>query len=141
MVRSACGLPLPATRHLTRGFERAHSWAVDAHKWLNVPYDAAMAIVADSDTHVAAMSLAGAYLVVDPGQRDNTNYVPESATRSRRTCLCGHPIAGPRRCRGTDRTQLRPGTADGRPAGGDSWREGPQRRRSQPGVGAAAGRR
>jgi glutamate/tyrosine decarboxylase-like PLP-dependent enzyme len=73
----------PATRHLTRGVERADSWAVDAHKWLNVPYDAAMAIVADSDTHVAAMSLAGAYLVVDPGQRDNTNYVPESSRRAR----------------------------------------------------------
>jgi len=73
----------PATRHLTRAVERADSWAVDAHKWLNVPYDAAMAIVADSDTHVAAMSLAGAYLVVDPGQRDNTNYVPESSRRAR----------------------------------------------------------
>jgi glutamate/tyrosine decarboxylase-like PLP-dependent enzyme len=73
----------PATRHLTRGVERADSWAVDAHKWLNVPYDAAMAIVADSDTHVAAMSLAGAYLVADPGQRDNTNYVPESSRRAR----------------------------------------------------------
>lgn len=73
----------PATRHLTRGVERADSWAVDAHKWLNVPYDGAMAIVADADAHVAAMSLAGPYLVVDPGQRDNTNYVPESSRRAR----------------------------------------------------------
>jgi glutamate/tyrosine decarboxylase-like PLP-dependent enzyme len=73
----------PATRHLTRGVERANSWAVDAHKWLNVPYDAAMAIVADPDAHVAAMNLAGPYLVADPGQRDNTNYVPESSRRAR----------------------------------------------------------
>ena len=73
----------PATRHLTRGVERADSWAVDAHKWLNVPYDGAMAIVADPDTHVAAMGLAGPYLVADPGQRDNTNYVPESSRRAR----------------------------------------------------------
>jgi glutamate/tyrosine decarboxylase-like PLP-dependent enzyme len=72
----------PATRHLTRGIERADSWAVDAHKWPNVPYDAGMAIVADPDTHVAAMSLAGPYLVGDPGQRDNTNYVPESSRRA-----------------------------------------------------------
>jgi glutamate/tyrosine decarboxylase-like PLP-dependent enzyme len=73
----------PGTRHLTAGVERADSWAVDAHKWLNVPYDGAMAIVANADAHVAAMSLAGPYLVADPGQRDNTNYVPESSRRAR----------------------------------------------------------
>jgi glutamate/tyrosine decarboxylase-like PLP-dependent enzyme len=73
----------PATRHLTTGVDRADSWAVDAHKWLNVPYDGAMAIVADSDAHLAAMSLAGPYLVADAGQRDNTNYVPESSRRAR----------------------------------------------------------
>jgi glutamate/tyrosine decarboxylase-like PLP-dependent enzyme len=73
----------PATRNLTRGVERADSWAVDAHKWLNVPYDSAMAIVADPDAHLAAMRLAGPYLVADPGQRDNTNYVPESSRRAR----------------------------------------------------------
>jgi glutamate/tyrosine decarboxylase-like PLP-dependent enzyme len=73
----------PAMRHLTADIERADSWAVDAHKWLNVPYDGAMAIVADPDAHLAAMSLAGPYLVADPGQRDNTNYVPESSRRAR----------------------------------------------------------
>jgi glutamate/tyrosine decarboxylase-like PLP-dependent enzyme len=73
----------PATRHLTADASRADSWAVDAHKWLNVPYDGAMAIVADSDAHLAAMSLAGPYLVADPGQRDSTNYVPESSRRAR----------------------------------------------------------
>ena len=73
----------PAFRHLTGGVEQADSWAVDAHKWLNVPYDGAMAIVADSRSHVAAMSLAGPYLVADPGQRDSTNYVPESSRRAR----------------------------------------------------------
>jgi glutamate/tyrosine decarboxylase-like PLP-dependent enzyme len=73
----------PGTRHLTAGVERADSWAVDAHKWLNVPYDGAMAIVTDQDAHVAAMSLAGPYLVADPGQRDSTNYVPESSRRAR----------------------------------------------------------
>ncbi len=73
----------PTLQHLTGGVERADSWAVDAHKWLNVPYDGAMAIVADADAHVAAMSLAGPYLVADPGQRDSTNYVPESSRRAR----------------------------------------------------------
>ena len=73
----------PALRHLTNGVDRADSWAVDAHKWLNVPYDSAMAIVADPGAHTAAMSLAGPYLVADPGQRDSTNYVPESSRRAR----------------------------------------------------------
>ena len=73
----------PATRPLVRGVERAQSWAVDAHKWLNVPYDSAMAIVADPDAHRAAMSLAASYLVADPAQRDSTNYVPESSRRAR----------------------------------------------------------
>ena len=73
----------PAIRELTVGVERADSWAVDAHKWLNVPYDGAMAIVVDADAHIAAMSLAGPYLVADPGQRDGTNYVPESSRRAR----------------------------------------------------------
>jgi glutamate/tyrosine decarboxylase-like PLP-dependent enzyme len=73
----------PGTRHLTRGVHLADSWAVDAHKWLNVPYDCAVAVVAHADSHLAAMSLAGPYLVVDSGQRDNTNYVPESSRRAR----------------------------------------------------------
>jgi glutamate/tyrosine decarboxylase-like PLP-dependent enzyme len=73
----------PALLHLTNGVDRADSWAVDAHKWLNVPYDSAMAVVADQGAHVAAMSLAGPYLVADAGQRDGTNYVPESSRRAR----------------------------------------------------------
>jgi glutamate/tyrosine decarboxylase-like PLP-dependent enzyme len=73
----------PSTRPLLRGVERADSWAVDAHKWLNVPYDGAMAIVADPSAHRGAMSLAASYLVADSGQRDSTNYVPESSRRAR----------------------------------------------------------
>jgi glutamate/tyrosine decarboxylase-like PLP-dependent enzyme len=73
----------PSTRHLLEGVDRADSWALDAHKWLNVPYDSAMAIVAEPETHRAAMSLAASYLVADAGQRDSTNYVPESSRRAR----------------------------------------------------------
>jgi glutamate/tyrosine decarboxylase-like PLP-dependent enzyme len=72
-----------STRAMVRGVERADSWAVDCHKWLNVPYDGAMAIVADANAHRAAMSLAASYLVADPSQRDSTNFVPESSRRAR----------------------------------------------------------
>jgi glutamate/tyrosine decarboxylase-like PLP-dependent enzyme len=73
----------PSKRALLQGVDRANSWAIDAHKWLNVPYDGAMAIVADPAMHRAAMSLAASYLVADAGQRDSTNYVPESSRRAR----------------------------------------------------------
>jgi glutamate/tyrosine decarboxylase-like PLP-dependent enzyme len=68
--------------HLVAGRERAHSWALDAHKWLNVPYDCALAIVADSDAHSRAMALSAAYLA-GSGQREPTQFVPEASRRAR----------------------------------------------------------
>jgi glutamate/tyrosine decarboxylase-like PLP-dependent enzyme len=71
-------------RHLVAGAERADSWATDAHKWLNVPYDSGLVIVAHPDAHRAAMGLTGAYLPPAPGSgRDNTMYVPEASRRAR----------------------------------------------------------
>jgi glutamate/tyrosine decarboxylase-like PLP-dependent enzyme len=52
----------PAKRHLVEGTERAHSWAVDGHKWLNVPYDAGFVLCADRDAHAASMAYTAAYL-------------------------------------------------------------------------------
>jgi glutamate/tyrosine decarboxylase-like PLP-dependent enzyme len=73
----------PSTRALTTGVGRADSWAVDAHKWLNVPYDSAVAIVAHPDAHARAMSLEASYLTTDSVQRDPSNLVPESSRRAR----------------------------------------------------------
>ncbi len=73
----------PTLGEATHGVERADSWGLDAHKWLNVPYDSALAIVADEQAHRAAMGLSAAYLVATPTERENTNYVPESSRRAR----------------------------------------------------------
>jgi glutamate/tyrosine decarboxylase-like PLP-dependent enzyme len=72
----------PKHRHLVRGLERADSWATDAHKWLNVPYDGGLAIVKDRAAHRRAMSIAAAYLVAGE-QRDNYDYTPEASRRAR----------------------------------------------------------
>jgi glutamate/tyrosine decarboxylase-like PLP-dependent enzyme len=75
----------PSRRHLTAGLEAADSWALDGHKWLNVPYDSGYVFCADSDAHAAAMSYTAAYLVgQDEGAaRVPANYVPESSRRAR----------------------------------------------------------
>jgi len=74
----------PARRHLTSGIERADSWASDGHKWLNVPYDCGIAIVADPEAHRAAMTSAASYLERREGDlRDPLDWVPESSRRAR----------------------------------------------------------
>ena len=45
----------PALRGLVGGVAEADSWATDAHKWLNVPYDCGIAVVRDRHAHAAAM--------------------------------------------------------------------------------------
>lgn len=72
----------PDRAYLTKGIADADSWATDAHKWLNVPYDSGLAFVRDSEHLRAAMSLTAAYL--PPGdQREPLNYTPEASRRAR----------------------------------------------------------
>jgi glutamate/tyrosine decarboxylase-like PLP-dependent enzyme len=80
----------PRLRHLVAGVERADSWATDAHKWLNVPYDSGIAFCADREAHRAAMSVRASYLeqVDDPDAgRDQMDWNPEFSRRAR-----GFPI-------------------------------------------------
>ena len=69
--------------YLLEGFESADSWTVDAHKWLNVPYDSGIAVVAHPEAHRAAMLGEAAYLL-DPGsERDSYHWTPELSRRAR----------------------------------------------------------
>jgi glutamate/tyrosine decarboxylase-like PLP-dependent enzyme len=70
-------------RHLVRGVERADSWAVDAHKWLNVPYDNGIAFTAHPQSHSGAFSARAPYLVVDADKREAIDWNPEHSRRAR----------------------------------------------------------
>ncbi|MEA2198191.1 MAG: hypothetical protein QOJ25_2242 [Solirubrobacteraceae bacterium] len=75
----------PALRHLVAGVERADSWATDAHKWLNVPYDSGIAFCAHPEAHQAAMGIRAGYLVhADAGgPRDELDWNPDFSRRAR----------------------------------------------------------
>jgi glutamate/tyrosine decarboxylase-like PLP-dependent enzyme len=72
----------PAKAHLTRGFEGADSWATDAHKWLNVPYDCGLVFVRNAEALRAAMSVSAAYLPLGD-VREPMHYTPEASRRAR----------------------------------------------------------
>src|SRR5262245_23091437 len=86
-VDGAFGLWAAASRALrkhVRGVARADSWATDAHKWLNVPYDSGLVFVAHPAAHRAAMSLAAEYIVRSPREaREPMDWTPESSRRAR----------------------------------------------------------
>jgi glutamate/tyrosine decarboxylase-like PLP-dependent enzyme len=70
-------------RHLVRDVERADSWAVDAHKWLNVPYDNGIAFTAHPESHSGAFSARAPYLIVDAENREPLDWNPEHSRRAR----------------------------------------------------------
>lgn len=72
----------PELAHLTEGMGEADSWAMDAHKWLNVPYDSALAFVRDRQAMQASLSVAAAYLTHTEA-REPYHYTPEMSRRAR----------------------------------------------------------
>jgi glutamate/tyrosine decarboxylase-like PLP-dependent enzyme len=72
----------PARRHLVRGVADADSWATDAHKWLNVPYDSGLIFSRDSTALRAAMTSRAAYLI-EGEQREPYQYTPDFSRRAR----------------------------------------------------------
>ncbi len=75
---------VPELQSQVRGIGTADSWATDAHKWLNVPYDSGLAMVADTAPLRAAMSMRASYLQRGGDEeRSGMDWAPESSRRAR----------------------------------------------------------
>ena len=72
----------PSRAHLARGVADADSWATDAHKWLNVPYDSGLVFVRDAAALRGALSIAAPYLP-QGAPREPGDFTPESSRRAR----------------------------------------------------------
>jgi len=72
----------PSYSHLLEGVCDADSWAIDCHKWLNVPYDSGIAVVREAESLRKAMVLSAAYLQTS-GVREPCHYTPEASRRAR----------------------------------------------------------
>ena len=72
----------PLYAPLLAGAGAADSWAIDCHKWLNVPYDSGVAVVRTPEYLHTAMTLSAAYLTPGDG-REPWHYAPEGSRRAR----------------------------------------------------------
>jgi aromatic-L-amino-acid decarboxylase len=73
----------PDYEHLAKGIELCDSWATDAHKYLNVPFDSGIDFVRDPTTQVAAMSVSTSYLPESGSARSPIDWNPEFSRRAR----------------------------------------------------------
>lgn len=74
---------VPSRRHLLAGYDGANSWATDAHKWLNVPYDCGIVLVRDPHSLRGAMSATPAAYLAEHEPREPYHYTPEMSRRAR----------------------------------------------------------
>lgn len=72
----------PSTRTLTKGMAGADSWAADAHKWLQIPYDCGVVVVRDRGAQQRAMGSTASYLPQEE-RRNPADYAPELSRRAR----------------------------------------------------------
>jgi len=85
-VDAAFGLWAAASdskKHLVTGMEQADSWATDAHKWLNVPYDCGIVFVRNKTALLAAMSVSAAAYIPTDVSREPFQFVPEMSRQAR----------------------------------------------------------
>lgn len=73
----------PELAHLSAGQELADSWATDAHKYLNVPYDAGLALVREPSALERVMTIEASYIPPGTIGLDPGLYTPELSRRAR----------------------------------------------------------
>ena len=77
------GAVSPLYAPLVDGFENADSWAVDCHKWLNVPYDSGIVLVRDPDHLRRAFPTGNAAYLTQSPQREPWQFTPDASRRAR----------------------------------------------------------
>ncbi len=85
-IDGAFGLWVAASKslsYLTKGIEKADSWALDAHKTLNVPYDSGIVLCKHATSMANALQASGDYIIYSDTKRDPMLYTPEMSKRSR----------------------------------------------------------
>lgn len=84
-IDGAFGLWAGATdkfKHLTNGMEMANSFAVDAHKTLNTPYDSGIVLCNDNEAIISALNMQAGYIILSK-EKDSMYYTPEMSRRAR----------------------------------------------------------
>lgn len=77
------GAVSPLYAPMLEGVGGADSWAIDCHKWLNVPYDSGMIVVRDPEHLRRAMSAGSAAYLTQGAGREPWQYTPDSSRRAR----------------------------------------------------------
>jgi glutamate/tyrosine decarboxylase-like PLP-dependent enzyme len=77
------GAVSPLYAPLLAGVSDADSWAIDCHKWLNVPYDSGMVVVRDPEHLRRALSWGSAAYLAQSAGREPWQFTPDASRRAR----------------------------------------------------------
>lgn len=77
------GAVSPLYAPMLEGVSRADSWAIDCHKWLNVPYDSGIVVVRDPEHLRRALSAGSAAYLAQSSGREPWQFTPDASRRAR----------------------------------------------------------